>query len=34
RADQEREEKEQALQRAARLAQILREQGIDPDQLG
>jgi len=34
RADQERQEKEQALQRASRLAQILREQGIDPDQLG
>ncbi|RKZ55006.1 MAG: Uma2 family endonuclease [Candidatus Parabeggiatoa sp. nov. 3] len=33
RADQERAEKEQALQRAARLAQILREQGIDPERL-
>jgi len=33
RADQERQQKEQAQERAERLAQILREQGIDPDQL-
>jgi hypothetical protein len=31
RADLERQQKEQALQRAERLAQRLREQGIDPD---
>jgi Uma2 family endonuclease len=33
RADFERQQKEQALQRAERLAQILREQGIDPDNI-
>jgi Uma2 family endonuclease len=33
RAEQERQQKEQALQRANRLAEILREQGIDPDKL-
>jgi len=33
RAEQERQQKEQAQERAERLAQILREQGIDPDQL-
>ena len=41
RAEQERQQKERALQqveqerqRAERLAQLLREQGIDPDKLG
>jgi hypothetical protein len=33
RADLERQQKEQALQRAERLAQRLREQGIDPDKI-
>ena len=33
RAEQEKQQKEQAEQRAKRLAQILREQGIDPDKL-
>lgn len=31
RADSERQQKELALQRAERLARILREQGIDPE---